>query len=166
MGKWLALSAVIIALDQLTKHAVLATLSPREAIEITSFFNLVLAHNRGAAFSFLAGASGWQRELFIAIALIASVWIVWLLRRYPRQTLFCAALALVLGGAIGNVIDRITVGAVVDFLDFHAYGYHWPAFNIADSAITCGAALLIWDGLRPRRPAASQPPAAPGTGSR
>ena len=166
MGKWLALSAVVVALDQLTKHAVMAALSPRDAIEIAPFFNLVLAHNRGAAFSFLAGASGWQREFFIAIAVIASVWIVWLLRRYPGQTLFCTALALVLGGAIGNVIDRITVGAVVDFLDFHVYGYHWPAFNIADSAITCGAVLLIWDGLRPRRSAAAQPPPAPRSGNR
>ena len=166
MVKWLVLSAAIVALDQLTKHAVSAFLSPREAIEVTPFFNLVLAHNQGAAFSFLAGASGWQREFFIGVAVIASVWIVWLLRRYPRETLFCAALALVLGGAIGNVIDRIAVGAVVDFLDFHAYGYHWPAFNVADSAITCGAVLLIWDGLRPRKPAASQPPGAPGTGAR
>jgi signal peptidase II len=166
MGKWLALSAAIVALDQLTKYAVSATLAPREAIEVTSFFNLVLAHNRGAAFSFLAGASGWQREFFIGIAVIASVWIVWLLRRYPRETLFCTALALVLGGAIGNVIDRVALGAVVDFLDFHAYGYHWPAFNVADSAITCGAVLLIWDGLRPRKSASATPPEAPGTGRR
>jgi signal peptidase II len=151
MGKWLALSAVIVAADQLTKYVIAASLEPGRVVEVTSFFNLVLAHNRGAAFSFLAGAGGWQRELFIAIALIASVWIVWLLRRHPRQTLFCAALTLVLGGAIGNVIDRILIGAVVDFLDFHAFGYHWPAFNVADSAITCGAALLIWDGLRPSR---------------
>jgi len=166
MGKWLVLSAIVVALDQLTKYAVSVTLSPREVIEVTSFFNLVLAHNRGAAFSFLAGASGWQREFFIAVALAASVWIVWLLRRYPRQTLFCTALALVLGGAIGNIIDRIMLGAVVDFLDFHAYGYHWPAFNVADSAITCGAVLLIWDGVRPGKPAAAQPPAAPGTNGR
>jgi signal peptidase II len=151
MGKWLALSAAIVVLDQLTKYAISVSLGPRAVVEVTSFLNLVLAHNRGAAFSFLAGASGWQREFFIALALIASVWIVWLLRRYPRQTLFCTALALVLGGAIGNVIDRIVLGAVVDFLDFHAFGYHWPAFNVADSAITCGAALLIWDGLRPTK---------------
>ncbi|MBI3916657.1 MAG: lipoprotein signal peptidase [Betaproteobacteria bacterium] len=155
MGKWLALSAAVVVLDQLTKYAISASLGPRAVVEITSFFNLVLAHNRGAAFSFLAGASGWQREFFVALALLASVWIVWLLRRYPRQTLFCTALALVLGGAIGNVIDRIILGAVVDFLDFHAFGYHWPAFNVADSAITCGAALLIWDGLRPRKTGSS-----------
>jgi len=151
MGKWLALSAVVVVLDQLTKYAISASLGPRAVVEVTPFFNLVLAYNRGAAFSFLAGASGWQREFFVALALLASVWIIWLLDRYPRQTLFCTALALVLGGAIGNVIDRIVLGAVVDFLDFHAFGYHWPAFNVADSAITCGAALLIWDGLRPRK---------------
>lgn len=162
MGKWLVLSAIVAALDQLTKYAVSATLSPREVIEVTPFFNLVLAHNRGAAFSFLAGASGWQREFFIIVAAAASAWIVWLLRRYPTQTLFCTALALVLGGAVGNIIDRILLGAVVDFLDFHAYGYHWPAFNVADSAITCGAALLIWDGLRPSKPAAARPPGARG----
>jgi signal peptidase II len=166
MGKWFALSAVVVVLDQLTKYVVSATLSPREVIEVTAFFNVVLAHNRGAAFSFLAGASGWQREFFIGVAVVASVWIVWLLRRYPGQTLFCTALALVLGGAIGNVIDRIVLGAVVDFLDFHAWGYHWPAFNLADSAITCGAVLLIWDGLRPRGAAAAQPPEAPGAGGR
>jgi len=158
MGKWLALSAAVVVLDQLTKYAISASLGPRAVVEVTSFFNLVLAYNRGAAFSFLAGASGWQREFFVALALLASVWIVWLLRRYPRQTLFCTALALVLGGAIGNVIDRIVLGAVVDFLDFHAFGYHWPAFNVADSAITCGAALLIWDGLRPQKTRAIEPP--------
>jgi signal peptidase II len=108
----------------------------------------VLVQNRGAAFSLLSSASGWQRELFIAIAIIASAWVVYLLRRYPRQTLFCFALSLILGGAVGNVIDRVLYGAVVDFLDFHAAGYHWPAFNVADSAITCGAVLLVWDGLR------------------
>ncbi len=121
-------------------------------VEVTSFFNLVLVYNRGAAFSFLAGAGGWQREFFTVIALAASVWIIWLLYRHPRQSLFCLALALVLGGALGNVIDRIAIGAVVDFLDFHAYGWHWPAFNVADSAITCGAVLLVWDGLRSPAP--------------
>jgi signal peptidase II len=166
MGKWLALSAAVVVLDQLTKYAISVSLGARGMVEVTSFFNLVLAHNRGAAFSFLAGASGWQREFFIAIALIASVWIVWLLRRYPQQTLFCTALALVLGGAIGNVIDRIVLGAVVDFLDFHAFGYHWPAFNVADSAITCGAVFLIWDGLRPQRRGTTEPPAGTGTGGR
>lgn len=148
MWRWLLLAGVVIAIDQATKHGAVAALSGQPPVEVTSFFNLVLVYNRGAAFSFLAGAGGWQRELFTAIALIASVWIVWLLHRHPRQSLFCLALALVLGGALGNVIDRITIGAVVDFLDFHAGGWHWPAFNVADSAITCGALLLVWDGLR------------------
>ncbi|MBX3662625.1 MAG: lipoprotein signal peptidase [Burkholderiales bacterium] len=152
MWRWLLLAGVVIAIDQATKHATVAALSGQPPVEVTSFFNLVLVYNRGAAFSFLAGAGGWQRELFTAIALIASVWIVWLLHRHPRQSLFCLALALVLGGALGNVIDRITIGAVVDFLDFHAGGWHWPAFNVADSAITCGAVLLVWDGLRSPAP--------------
>jgi signal peptidase II len=147
MWRWLLLSGVVVALDQASKYVAVAKLSGHPPVEVTSFFNLVLVYNRGAAFSFLAGAGGWQRELFTGIALIASAWIIYLLRRHPQQTLFCVALALVLGGAIGNVIDRVMIGAVVDFLDFHAYGWHWPAFNVADSAITCGAALLIWDGI-------------------
>jgi len=151
MIRWLALAAVIAALDQLSKFAVARILTAGVNIEVAPFFNLVLVRNRGAAFSFLSSAAGWQRELFIAIALIASAWIVYLLRRYSRQTLFCFALSLILGGAIGNVIDRVLFGAVIDFLDFHVAGYHWPAFNVADSAITCGAALLVWESLRPAR---------------
>ncbi|MBM3372894.1 MAG: lipoprotein signal peptidase [Betaproteobacteria bacterium] len=154
MWRWLILSAVVVVIDQWTKHEAVAALAGWPPLEVTAFFNLVLVYNTGAAFSFLAGAGGWQREFFIGIALVVSVWIIWLLHRHPRQTLFCAALALVLGGAIGNVIDRVLLGAVVDFLDFHAAGWHWPAFNVADSAITCGAALLIWDGLRPQAAAA------------
>ena len=151
MIRWLALSALLVVLDQLSKSVMTRVLVFGNGIEVTPFFNLALVYNRGAAFSFLSSASGWQRELFIAIALIASGWVVYLLRRYPRQTLFCFALSLILGGAVGNVIDRLLLGVVVDFLDFHLAGYHWPAFNIADSAITCGAALLIWDGLRPQK---------------
>ena len=151
MIRWLALSALLAVLDQLSKYVMTRVLVFGNGIEVTPFFNLALVYNRGAAFSFLSSASGWQRELFIAIALIASGWVVYLLRRYPRQTLFCFALSLILGGAVGNVIDRLLLGVVVDFLDFHLAGYHWPAFNIADSAITCGAALLIWDGLRPQK---------------
>ena len=151
MIRWLALSTLLVALDQLSKHVITRALVSGAGVEVTPFFNLALVYNRGAAFSFLSSASGWQRELFIAIALIASAWVVYLLRRYPRQTLFCFALSLILGGAVGNVIDRLLLGVVVDFLDFHLAGYHWPAFNIADSAITCGAALLIWDGLRPQK---------------
>lgn len=158
MAKWLALACGILLADQLTKYAVLQHFTGSKVIEVTSFFNLVLVYNAGAAFSFLSDASGWQREFFIAIALIAAVWIIYLLRRYGQQTLFCLALSLVLAGALGNVIDRILFGAVVDFLDFHAYGYHWPAFNVADSAISCGAALLIWDGFKPRKTETLDPP--------
>jgi signal peptidase II len=148
---------VIMVIDQITKYLVLQNFTIHKVVEVTSFFNLVLVYNPGAAFSFLSDAAGWQRWFFIAIAFAASVWIVYLLRRHPDQTLFCLALSLVLAGALGNVIDRILFGAVVDFLDFHAYGWHWPAFNVADSAITCGAALLIWDGFRPQKPAGSEP---------
>ena len=148
MIRWLALAALLVALDQLSKYAIRQILVFGDNVEIAPFFSLVLVYNRGAAFSFLSNASGWQRELFIAIAAVASVWVVYLLRRHPRQTLFCLALSLILGGAIGNVIDRLWLGAVIDFLDFHAAGYHWPAFNLADSAITCGAALLVWESLR------------------
>jgi len=151
MGKWLALAALIVAADQLAKYAAVQNLGHNQAVAVTPFFNLVLTYNSGAAFSILSDAAGWQRGLFIAIALIASAWIVFLLRKYPHQRLFALALALVLAGAVGNVIDRILIGAVIDFLDFHALGYHWPAFNVADSAITCGAALLIWDALRPKQ---------------
>jgi len=147
MWRWLLLSGVVVVLDQASKYIALAKLAGNPPVEVTSFFNLVLIYNRGAAFSFLAGAGGWQREFFTGIALIASAWIIWLLYRHPQQRLFSLALAMVLGGAIGNVIDRVMIGAVVDFLDFHAFGWHWPAFNVADSAITCGAALLIWDGI-------------------
>lgn len=148
MWRWLLLAGGVVALDQTSKFVAVAALAGKSPVEVTPFFNLLLVYNRGAAFSFLAGAGGWQRELFTAIAVIASLWIVWLLRRYPQQSLFCLALSLVLGGAVGNVIDRVMIGAVVDFLDFHVWGWHWPAFNVADSAITCGAVLLVWDGLR------------------
>jgi signal peptidase II len=150
MTRWLALAALVTALDQLSKFAIARWLALGSGVEVAPFFNLVLVHNKGAAFSFLASAAGWQRGFFIAIAVVASVWVVTLLRRHPDETLFCFALSLILGGAIGNVIDRVWLGAVIDFLDFHAAGYHWPAFNLADSAITCGAVLLIWEGLRPR----------------
>jgi signal peptidase II len=153
-GFWLALAAFIVAADQLTKLVAVQYLAANKVITVTPFFNLVLVYNSGAAFSILSDAAGWQRALFIAIAVVASAWILYLLRQYPHQRLFALALSLVLAGAVGNVIDRITIGAVIDFLDFHALGYHWPAFNVADSSITCGAALLIWDALRPRQKAA------------
>ena len=151
MRKWLLIAAVIVAVDQAVKFAVVQYFSSHPAIAVTSFFNLLLVYNTGAAFSFLSDAAGWQRGFFIAIALAASVWIIWLLRRDARPSLLTAALTLVLAGAVGNMIDRILIGSVVDFLDFHAFGYHWPAFNIADSAITCGAAMLLVDAFRPER---------------
>jgi len=150
-GSWLALAGVIVVIDQVTKYLVVRSFALGESVVLTSFFNLVLVLNPGAAFSFLSDQAGWQRGFFIAIALAASAWIVYLLVKHPRDRLFALALTLVLAGAVGNVIDRILVGAVVDFLDFHALGYHWPAFNVADSAITCGAVLLAWDALRPQK---------------
>ena len=149
MSRWLAIAGLVIVLDQLSKYALTQLLGDGRVMEVGPFFNLVLVHNSGAAFSFLAGAAGWQRVFFIGIALVASVWIVVLLRRHLSETMFCLALSLILGGALGNVIDRIWLGAVVDFLDFHAAGWHFPAFNVADSAISCGAALLVWESLRP-----------------
>jgi len=155
MRKWFTIAAAIVVADQVTKYAVVQYFAANKAVALAPFLNLVLVYNPGAAFSFLSDAAGWQRFFFIAIAVIASAWIVYLLRKYPHQRLFALALALVLAGAIGNVIDRIFVGAVIDFVDVHAYGYHWPAFNVADSAITCGAVLLVWDALRPRAKAES-----------
>jgi len=146
--RWLAISAIVILLDQLSKAAINSHFVFGESVAMTSFFNLVLAHNTGAAFSFLSDAGGMQRWLFSLIAVVASVWIVWLLRKHETEKLFCLALAFILGGALGNLIDRIAYGYVVDFLDFHWGGYHFAAFNLADSAITCGAALLIWDSFR------------------
>jgi signal peptidase II len=152
MRKWLTLAAVIVVVDQITKYIIVQKLALHQVIPITEFFNIVYVRNPGAAFSLFADAGGWQRFFFIGVAIVASVWVVWLLRRYPQQKLFCLALGLILGGAIGNLIDRILYGYVVDFVQVHYYtGYYFPAFNVADSAITCGAALLIWDGLRPQR---------------
>ena len=148
--KWLAIAALIVVADQVTKYAVVQYFSANKAVALAPFLNLVLVYNPGAAFSFLSDAAGWQRGFFIAIALVASAWIVFLLRKYSHQRRFALALTLVLAGAVGNVIDRIFVGAVIDFVDVHALGYHWPAFNVADSAITCGAVLLVWDALRPQ----------------
>jgi len=146
-GKWFAVSAAVVVLDQLTKWWVLALFAPGERLVVTGFFNLVLVYNRGAAFSFLASAPGWQTPFFITVAIIAAAVVTVLLARMRGSAWFRAGLALVLGGAIGNVIDRVRYGQVVDFLDFHAFGWHWPAFNVADSAITVGAALLILEGF-------------------
>ncbi len=144
---WLAVSAGVVLLDQLSKHLVQQALAYGRSIRVAPFFDVVLVLNPGAAFSFLSSAPGWQRELFIGIALAASTLIVYLLRKHAADRLFCFALSLILGGAIGNVIDRFRLGAVVDFLHFHLAQNSFPAFNLADSAITCGAGLLIWDSL-------------------
>ena len=141
--RWFGLAAVVIVLDYASKIAVLGSFAPGESRALTSFFNLVLVFNKGAAFSFLASAQGWQTALFAAIAVLASCIIGFLILRTPDKKLFCTGLALILGGALGNLYDRLVYGHVVDFLDFHAAGWHWPAFNVADSAITVGAAILI-----------------------
>jgi signal peptidase II len=146
---WLGIAAIVILCDQLSKILINKMFVFGEEKVVTSFFNLVLAYNRGAAFSFLSNESGWQRYFFTAIGLGAAVFIVYLLRRHSGQRLFCWALALILGGAVGNVIDRLLYGHVIDFLDFHLAGWgHFPAFNVADSAITVGAILFIFDELR------------------
>jgi signal peptidase II len=148
LAPWLGLAVIVILCDQLTKIAVARVFSYGEGRAITSFFNLVLVYNKGAAFSFLAAAGGWQRWAFTALGVVAACVIGYLLKRHASQRLFCTALALILGGALGNVIDRLMYGHVIDFLDFHAGGWHWPAFNVADSAITIGAVLLVFDELR------------------
>lgn len=147
LSRWLALSALVIILDQLSKAWITSHFAFGEHYYVLSVFDLVLAHNAGAAFSFLSDAGGMQRWLFSAIAVIASVWIVWLLRRHQNQIVFSLALSLILGGALGNLIDRIAYGYVVDFLSFHWDEHYFPAFNVADSAITCGAFLLILEGF-------------------
>jgi signal peptidase II len=145
---WLLLAAAVTIADQLTKWIVESSLPLGSSVFVLPVLDMVHVRNTGAAFSFLAGASGWQRELFIGIGLAASLWMVWMIVRSERgQALFCLSLSFILGGALGNVIDRFRLGAVVDFLHFHWGPYYWPAFNLADSAISCGAALLIIDAL-------------------
>jgi signal peptidase II len=145
--RWFAAAAVIVVADQAAKWAVLGSFAPGERRALSGFFNLVLVFNKGAAFSFLADAPGWQTPLFVAFSLVAAVIVSVLLLRSPPQPTFRGGLALILGGALGNVLDRLRFGQVVDFLDFHAFGWHWPAFNVADSAITLGAGLLILEGF-------------------
>jgi signal peptidase II len=154
LALWLGLALIVILADQLTKTLVLREFQLHDSRTITSFFNLVRAHNTGAAFSFLAGASGWQRWFFVGLGAVASVFIVWMLKKHPGQRLFCFAVSMILGGALGNVIDRLLHGYVVDFLQFHWSwmapmfpGGYFPSFNIADSAITLGAICLILDEL-------------------
>ena len=144
---WLGLALLILIADQFTKVLILGYYHLGDATYVTSFFNVVRVHNAGAAFSFLASAGGWQRWLFTGIGVAAALFILWMLKAHAGQKLFSFALACILGGAIGNVIDRTLYGYVVDFLDFHYAGWHFPAFNIADSAITIGAVCLILDEL-------------------
>ena len=156
---WLAWALLLLVLDQRTKALILQQYQLGDATPITGFFNIVRAHNTGAAFSFLAGADGWQRWMFVGIGVVVGGFIVWQLLRHPGQRLFAFALSSILGGAVGNVVDRLQHGYVVDFLDFHwpflagiFYRGHFPAFNLADSAITVGASCLILDEvLRSRR---------------
>ena len=149
---WLGIAFIIILADQFTKTLIIGHFQLGDSRTITSFFNIVRVHNTGAAFSFLASASGWQRWFFVGLGAVATVFIVWMLRSHGGQRLFSWALALILGGAIGNVIDRLLHGYVVDFIQVHAGGWYFPSFNIADSAISVGAALLILDEvLRVRR---------------
>ncbi len=159
MGVWLGLAAIVVLADQITKTLIVGSFQTGEVRRVTDYFNLVLAYNPGAAFSFLSDASGWQRWFFIGLGLVASGAIVWMIRTHPTQKLFCFAVSLILGGALGNVIDRMLRGAVVDFLQFHFSllspifrGGFFPSFNVADSAITVGAVCLVLDEiLRVRR---------------
>jgi signal peptidase II len=151
---WLGLALLVIVADQFTKTLILGWFELGDSQTVTSFFNLVRVHNTGAAFSFLAGAGGWQRWFFVGIGIVASVFIVWMLRSHASERLFCFALTMILGGAVGNVVDRLLHGYVVDFLQFRFAllepifrGGYFPSFNLADSAITLGAICLIVDEL-------------------
>lgn len=154
LGLWLALAGIVILLDQITKTLIIGSFRLGDSHPVWSFFNLVRVHNTGAAFSFLAGASGWQRWFFIGLGFAASAFIVWMIRGHPTQKLFCFAVTMIMGGALGNVIDRLLHGYVVDFLQFRFSvleplfpGGYFPSFNIADSAITLGAICVILDEI-------------------
>ncbi len=144
---WLALSAALVVCDQITKYVVVHGMQLGSPLELLPFLSLTLTYNPGAAFSFLAGAGGWQRWFFVAVAAVAAVVITMLIFRNRGDSLLCLALSLVLGGAVGNLIDRLVIGAVVDFVVLHWRGWSWPAFNLADSCISIGAVLLVWDSL-------------------
>lgn len=145
---WLGIAFIVIVLDQITKALILADFQLGDSRYVNEFFNVVRVHNTGAAFSFLADAAGWQRWFFVGLGAVATVFIVWMLRRHGEQRVFSWALSLILGGAIGNVIDRLLHGYVVDFIQVHYGSAYFPSFNVADSAITVGAVLLILDELR------------------
>ena len=148
LSKWLSITAIIIALDLYTKHLIQQAFVFGESKTVTSFFELVRYHNEGSAFGFLNDAGGWQKWFFTAVSVIAAIVITYLIKKYSEKKLFCSGLALVLGGAIGNLYDRITLGYVVDFLNFHINNFYWPAFNVADSAICVGVGLLLWDSFK------------------
>jgi signal peptidase II len=154
--RWYALAAAVLVLDYVTKTVVLHTFTPGESLALAPFFNLVLVFNTGAAFSFLAASSGWQTFFFASVAVVASVVISVLIYRNPGKRMFSGGLALILGGALGNLHDRLVYGKVVDFLDFHLAGWHWPAFNVADSAIFVGAATLILESFLHSEPKAGE----------
>ncbi|MGJ8619151.1 MAG: signal peptidase II [Methylophilaceae bacterium] len=151
LWQWLAISLVVILLDLYTKHLVQQSFMLGDKLFVTSFFDLVRYHNEGAAFSFLADAGGWQKWFFTVVSIVASVFILYLLNKHQQEKLFSLGLALVLGGAIGNLYDRVTLGYVVDFLSFHLNGLYWPAFNVADSAITVGVGILLLDSFKPKQ---------------
>jgi signal peptidase II len=148
MLRWLSISAVVATLDLYTKHLIQQAFAFGDHYTITSFFDLVRYHNEGSAFGFLNDAGGWQKWFFTAISIVAAIVITYLIKKNSTQKLFCFGLALVLGGAIGNLYDRITLSYVVDFLNFHLGNYYWPAFNVADSAICVGVGLLLWDSFK------------------
>ena len=159
MLKWLWLSVVVIVLDQVSKYWASTSLDLHDPVSVLPFFNLTLMHNQGAAFSFLSQAGGWQRWFFTIIALVVTAVIVqWIRRLSPAETRMAAALALIAGGALGNVWDRVQLGYVVDFIDIYYGTWHWPAFNIADSAITVGAFMLIVEGFRDSRKSSRSTP--------
>lgn len=145
---WLGIAVIVVLLDQVSKITMSRLLAYGQSEMITPYFNLVMVYNQGAAFSFLANSGGWQRWFFSGLAFVVSLVIIWMLHKNTTQRLFCWALTLILGGAVGNLIDRVLYGHVIDFLDFHIGTLHWPAFNVADSAITIGAALFVLDELR------------------
>jgi signal peptidase II len=151
LWQWLAISFVVILLDLYTKHLVQQSFMLGDKLFVTSFFDLVRYHNEGAAFSFLADAGGWQKWFFTTVSIVASVFILYLLNKHQQEKLFSLGLALVLGGAIGNLYDRVTLGYVVDFLSFHLNNLYWPAFNVADSAITVGVGILLLDSFKPKQ---------------